>query len=402
MTSAVAEPPARGPDAPVGASGLVTIANKVSRGEKAPSRNPRVRKRWNGRRHRYELRSVLWDVSSLTRVCGCGRWRRKDADAVAVRSREDGSTYYDGVQSCGSIWACPVCSAKIRQRRAAELERGILSHLDAGGGVAVQVLTLPHDAGDRLEGTFDTVAKGWKRVQSGRAWQRLKDELGLCGTFRATEVTHGPNGWHPHVHVLFFFERLPSASTLARLESHVYAVWSRYVEGQGFRRPMQSWCGVEPVRRREQIADYLTKAVAGDGWSVAIEVTRHDLKAGRDDDTRRGHRTPWQILQDFSQTGDEADLGLWLEYERVTKGRRAMSWSRGLKARLGVAEKSDDELAAEEQGGVVVTWIASVEWAALCRVPGALCRVLETAETGDPAEVLARVHAEIQRPRGSP
>lgn len=402
MTSAVAEPPTRAPDAPAGGSGLVTIANNVSGGEKGSSRNPRVRKRWNSRRHRYELRSVLWDVSSITRVCGCGRWRHGGADAVAVRSREDGSTYYDGIQTCGSIWACPVCSAKIRQRRAKELEAGLLRHLDGGGGVAVQVLTLPHDAGDTLEATFDTVANGWRRVQSGRAWQRLKEELGIVGTFRATEVTHGPNGWHPHVHVLFFLSSPPTAPTRARLESHVYAKWSGYVEGRGFRRPMQSWCGVQPVRKVGEIGDYLTKVVGGEGWDVSIEMTRHDLKAGRDDDTRRGHRTPWQILEAFRQTGDEAELGLWLEYERVTKGRRAMSWSRGLKARLGVAEKSDEDLAAEEQGGVVVTWIASAEWAALTRVRGALCRVLETAETGDPAEVLARVHAEIQRARGSP
>jgi hypothetical protein len=165
---------------------------------------------------------------------------------------------------------------------------------------------------------------------------------------------------------------------------------------------MQSWCGVEAVRRVSDVSDYLTKVVGQKGWDVPTEMTRHDLKAGREEASREGHRTPWQILASFAGTGDEAELALWLEYEQVTKGRRAMSWSRGLKARLGVADTSDDDLAAEEQNGACVTRIAASEWAVLCRRPHVLCRLLEAAETGDPAEVLAMVRAEAGEPRAGP
>ena len=39
---------------------------------------------------------------------------------------------------------------------------------------------------------------------SQAAGGEVKDELGIVGTIRSLEVTCGPNGWHPHLHVLIF------------------------------------------------------------------------------------------------------------------------------------------------------------------------------------------------------
>ena len=41
-------------------------------------------------------------------------------DQVEIRIK-DGSAYYCGLETCGNVWLCPVCSAKIHHRRAAEL-----------------------------------------------------------------------------------------------------------------------------------------------------------------------------------------------------------------------------------------------------------------------------------------
>lgn len=395
---------------PPAPSGLVTNAVVVSAtcptstprraktGKAEPSPAERdARRRRRRRRGRYELREVLWGVSALKRVCGCGRWRRGDKAAVEVLRRDDGTAYFDGTQTCGSPWACPVCAAKIRQRRADEIERGLLRHLANGGGVLTQVLTLPHDAGDSLAGTFGTVTKGWRRLLSGRAGERMKAELGIVGTIKSTEPTHGPNGWHPHLHVLWLLERPPTKADAARLESHVYARWAAFVEKAGYRRPMQRWCHVEPIRDASDVAGYVTKISSDSQWDVPLEMTRHDLKEGRtDDETRAGHRTPWQILRDYARTGDERDRALWLEYERTTHRKHPVTWSKGLKNRLEVAERTDDELAEEEQGGASVILLADSEWSAITRTPGAACRVLETAEKGDPAEVRALI-AEIAR-----
>lgn len=77
---------------------------------------------------------------------------------------------------------------------------------------------------------------------------------------------------------------------------------------------------------------YIAKTSAG--RSVGNEITRGDLKTGR-----AGHRTPWQVLEDFRQAGDLADLQLWREYERATKGHQCVTWSKGLKRGLAVASQ---------------------------------------------------------------
>ena len=51
--------------------------------------------------------------------------RQRNCGAVPVGDRveirmKDGSAYYCGLETCGNVWLCPVCSAKVHHRRAAE------------------------------------------------------------------------------------------------------------------------------------------------------------------------------------------------------------------------------------------------------------------------------------------
>src|SRR5690554_1611622 len=74
------------------------------------------------RRDRFAAREVLWMESDLRRVAYCGRFA--SGDSVVVKRAADGSgAGLGGVQSCGSVWACPVCSEKINAERQAELSR---------------------------------------------------------------------------------------------------------------------------------------------------------------------------------------------------------------------------------------------------------------------------------------
>jgi hypothetical protein len=48
--------------------------------------------------------------------------RQRNCGVVPVGSqfeirRQHDSAYYCGVETCGNVWLCPVCSAKIRYRR---------------------------------------------------------------------------------------------------------------------------------------------------------------------------------------------------------------------------------------------------------------------------------------------
>ncbi|MCX4547253.1 hypothetical protein [Streptomyces sp. NBC_01565] len=56
----------------------------------------------------------------------------------------EGAARFAGLQSCHSVWACPICQARIRAARAVELERAALAWLKAGHGLYMATLTVPH------------------------------------------------------------------------------------------------------------------------------------------------------------------------------------------------------------------------------------------------------------------
>src|SRR6185437_11787061 len=120
--------------------------------------NPRLSGRWPPRRGRGDPPSTPASVCVPTlghaspdqhRVSRCGRARLAPSPAVALAP--DGSAHFRGLVTCGSVTACPVCAAKVRQARAEEIDRALGRHLCAGGGAVFVTLTMPHDAGMPLE-----------------------------------------------------------------------------------------------------------------------------------------------------------------------------------------------------------------------------------------------------------
>lgn len=343
------------------------------------------------RRHvRYADREVLWQHSTLERVRKCGRVTHTDAGDVAVKVNGD-VAHYAGLTTCGSVWACPVCSAKIRNHRGDEIAEGAARWIDELGGSAYMVtFTVPHDLVDALKPLFDTVANGFRSVISGRAWQTEKERLGVAGTIRSMEVTHGENGWHPHLHVLVFFDDVLTAEDFAWLRLRWYERWSRFITRAGYRAPsFEHGLDMRPVRTGEEAGRYIAKVQ--DGGHLGNELTRADLKEGRS-----GSRTPFEVLDDFRWTGDLEDLEVWQEYEKATKGRQCITWSQGLRALLlpddQGQDKTDEEIAAEEIGGETVAMLPADTWAGVRKVPGLPAAVLDAAESGGYEAITSLLH----------
>jgi hypothetical protein len=104
---------------------------------------------------------------------------------------------------------------------------------------------------------------------------------------------------------------------------------------------------------------------------AAMELTYADRKKGRN-----GSRSPQQILRDARTDGDSADRSLINEYEKVTKGRRMLTMSRGLKAQYLVDEIDDKEIVEANVGGELLHQISGTTWQELVRVKGATSRLL--------------------------
>jgi len=313
--------------------------------------------RWERRRSRMQARRVLWDVSRLERVRDCGRVSViPDGGVGLVVSEGPGGERvagYRGLASCGSVWACPRCSAIINQHRAGELREALACWGQQGGTAALLTLTIRHHRGQRLRDLWEGVVGSWSRLTAGRPWKEFKARAGVAGAVRVVEVTHGSSGWHVHLHVLLLLESSPDAVAqlvaLLTSQQQVMAAWQRIVGRAGFQAVAQAQ-DLRPVDLAVgtcTLGDYFVKS----GWDAAAEIACGSLKTAR-----TGNMTPMALLRHFTATGDAEALELWQEWELASANRRQMTWSRGIRDRLQLlACKPDDALADDADDGAEQT-----------------------------------------------
>lgn len=377
--------------------------------------NPKIseerRAQLGRRRDRFAARAFLWDISSLRRVKACGR-TSISTGGVGMRVQGDGDDRFAGyshVARCGSVWSCPTCSAKIAAVRASELAEGLTLWGKAGKGLTFVTLTMRHHKGQRLADLWDGVSSAWAAITRGAAWtgskcrgtrkneegrpcgggckHQLGDKarFGIVGTVRATEVTHGKNGWHVHLHVLVFTKEPLSDSAdegpgddAGDLGIAMFMRWKKRLVKEGFAAPMmlQGGLDVQTVSgeaAERKVGEYLAKATyEGAGWETAGGATKKGRGSGR---------SPFQILHDLRTTGEGLDL--WTEWERGSKGRRQIVWSRGLfETVFGMTRKemTDQEAVDEEMGGDELGRFTQDGWRSMCGQPTRLPEALEVAE----------------------
>jgi hypothetical protein len=239
-----------------------------------------------------------------------------------------------------------VCSAKIAARRSIEVEAAALAHTAAGGELVMLTLTLRHDRSQGLVELLDALRSAWRSVQNDARWGPVRSEL--VGTITATEVTRGPNGWHPHLHLLLL---LPAGSTAAAdLGTWLPVAWRSRLAGRLGGSGPDLVHGVHLLRLDAGSAAYVAK--------LANETTRADLKSDS--------RSVWGLL-DAVDDGETWAIAAFLEWFGATKGRRAVVWSHGLKAMFGIGEKTDEEIAAQDVDGLVLDVVPAEKWLTWCR-----------------------------------
>jgi hypothetical protein len=331
------------------------------------------------RSRRYRLREKLWTLSQLPSVKSCGRSVLREAGQVSLNVGADGVAGFAGVQTCSSVSACPVCSARVRRQKTAEVEAAGIAALRKGWRLAFLTLTMPHDQADDLASLRRAISKAWRSVQQSKDYRALRAGR-VHGFIRAIEVTRGGSGWHPHVHVLLFLDASCGPEYLASLHAAIESRWACSIVDQGFRRPNSHGVKLQEVyglAGRGGLLRYLTKVQDGfdrGSWGVGAEMTRGDLKAGRGVSV-----TPFEILEK-AVAGDEESADLWLEYEAATKGMRCVEASRGLYTSLGVTEVCDELAPEAGPDPVCVALFDPADWKLVCRYRAAAW-LLDVAET---------------------
>lgn len=252
-----------------------------------------------------------------------------------------GQASFGGLQTCGSVWVCPICAAKVSEQRRQELAAAIEAWEAKGGRVVMATFTVRHHRGDDLAQLVEGIGQAYRRARSGKAWQLITQRHGIAGTIRALEVTHGRNGWHPHLHCLLF---VVVSCDLGRLEADLRHTWEGGIRRAGLKQVNAH--GVSVGFGQMTAADYVAKYGRDreeTGWGVKEELTKANSKSGSGDS-----RTPFDLLGAYAFDQDEEAGRLFVVFAQVFFRKQQLVWSTGLRALLLATEEeaTDEELAA--------------------------------------------------------
>lgn len=320
------------------------------------------------RLQRFMLQSVARKFLPKSRTDKCLRLRQASKEIQVWQSKEYKTTSYSGLQTCGSVWACPVCSAKIAERRRAEIIAAMAAHKAAGGCMNLLTLTAPHQRVDQLGDLLAKQALALKNMFADRTVRKVLAEMGVLGQIRALEVTHGRlsefnNGWHPHYHFLLF---AGAGVDLVRFDGpqmkdwsvRLYLRWAACCERAGLGTP--SFAHGLKLDDGSKAAKYVAK------WGLEDEMTKGHTKKAINGET------PFDFLRAYlADRADKVAGALFKEFAETFKGKQQLRWSPGLKKRYAIGESSDEELAAQmDDYAAMLGTITLGQWCDVLAVDG--------------------------------
>jgi hypothetical protein len=336
--------------------------------------------RMDSRVQRFALQSVARSLFPKSRIDKCLRLRQKGQEIQVLRSIEHKTASFSGLQTCGSVWRCPVCSAKIAERRRGEIIAAMAAHKAVGGCVNMLTLTAPHQVKDNLADLLQKQAKALNTFWKDRQSKAIFKEMGVVGQIRALEVTHGRksaqnNGWHPHYHVLQFggvgvdlarFEPIQMTDWQVRL----YLRWANACKLAGLGEP--SYAHGLKLDDGSKAAKYVSK------WGLEDEMTKgHTKKALHGE-------TPFDFLRSYlADKTDKQAAALFVEFATTFEGKRQLHWSAGLKKRFAIGEKTDEQLAeVQDDFARILGTITLDQWRDVLAVDGRVNVLLLAASGG--------------------
>ncbi len=339
-------------------------------GKLAKSVDADLQKHQSTRSRLFSLQRTAAHILARERVGKC-LWSIADNSTGVRVLRRDSRARFDGLQTCGSVWMCPVCSHRISETRRQELNDALSQARALNLDLFLITLTTSHKDGDDLPALLDNLKRAKKHLHDSRTYKGYKHLI--KGAITATELTHGVNGWHPHFHIILFTEKL-DIEPRYQLQLDFQKQWITSLEARGlfgnhhaFRMDDATAAGA-----------YVAK------WGAAEELTMGAKKDGKS----KG-RHPFQILQSASHSPH--DKHLFYEYAMAFKGRRQLQWTPGLRDLLKVELLTDEEASVIEPNNED-EWLISIspdDWSSV-RKKGR-SRILQTCEDETPDHLPARL-----------
>lgn len=321
---------------------------------------------------------MLERMKALQRIEHCTRRLVAHAGAAELRINPKAHTNsFSKVQLC-DLWACPNCSVFKAQEEKRRLQVGMLEAQRQGLYPLMITITMRHKRGDLLDELLGKLYAAKDSLLSGRFFIGLKERYGIAGHNRYTECTTGPNGWHAHMHLLFFCRWEFTEKETQALQLELAPRWLKMLAKHGAAVPTGATAKrligegrpLHVEAGDSKVVEYMAKMgklPQREEWGLEHELSSAVAKKGR----REGF-TPFELLA--LATGDPEARAeafavafnipaesvawlagdLWLEYYRATQGRRMIDWGKGLLKLLKVEEQLEALQEQQPDEGITV------------------------------------------------
>ena len=344
------------------------------------------------------MQAAARELAPDHRIRHCLRAVIPHKDCVEVwLSEASRKAYYMNLMCCGAVWVCPVCAAKISERRRTRLDTALnvtdrLPIVQSDGTarivlapryyLSMATFTIRHHQGESAREVIRRLKAVYKATWSGRYALWFKQTYRVVGTIRAIELTHGQHGWHPHYHLLMIRESANTENTVKAMDLELSLRWLDMCESVGASATLEH--GVKVSAGDNRAHEYLDKLGQSVGeainrWALTAEMTKYVVKHGRQDS-----RTMWDLL--IAYTGHDVKAGeLWIEGINALKGTAHLRTSNGLWKLLGIngIDAKDETLAGDVQNAAdgLLARLTLSQWQTVIRV-NARGRLLQIAQDG--------------------
>lgn len=319
-------------------------------------------------------------------VCGCMRHAAFGKSTYTAVQKASGRVHFKGINRCGSVWTCAECAQIIEAHRGEEVKMLTERAREKGYRLFMITYTFPHTINDTCKDSMTGLADALRKCRGRRGYRAVQAALGFVGLVRSTEVTHGSNGWHTHVHEIWVCESAEQSAenlfeyvdetgdiNVSKIKSRLYPEWKKAAVSVFGKLRAPSYEHGLDVREVWSDTDYTNKLpdhaaakkeAGKKRWGSDAEMTKTVVKRGK------GSMTIWELMDNltyYEKSGNE-DMALVIrlqleDYARGTYRKRRMYWTptrtrmdgtvaEGLRDLFGISQEKTDEEIVNEAGEV--------------------------------------------------
>lgn len=298
---------------------------------------------------KYNVRNRNGTNPHRTRFCHAVKARNEKHITLKLNTNDINSdAAIGGVQTCGSIWSCPVCASRKAVEKGRFVQNAIAWAGDNGLIPVMVSLTARHHARMPLKAFKTAFKAAWGDFTNRRSWKAFKRNFGAVHWVANREVTHGENGWHYHMHWLVFVDkRVLAVTTGEALQQKLTPDWLHCLERQGM----------------DGLPEFALRVSAhgnvGEKYLIKIGLTveskdddlHYELTGGMN---KKGSRTVWDILR-HAYYGDGNSERLYIEYVEAMQGDNFITTSHGLTE--CVENWLDEQAEPEPEAPTLHAWV---------------------------------------------